>query len=202
MMLRLFVLSVLTASAFAQCGPPPAAKPAATPSAPVKDAAAAPMQMMTYQMVLFREAHRDAAPKQPGAEQKPQPTSKLKNRGHLENLARLNRERINVAYGPFTGDDPTAPSMKGLAGVAILDVPDAATAKQHFAADPYVQAGDMVLEVKPWLGPKGWFHEPSVPASGDPEKMVVEPLVFGVLVRGPAAKTTPPVHTQIGRAHV
>ena len=60
----------------------------------------------------------------------------------------------------------------------------------------------MVLEVKPWLGPKGWFAPPTQPAASDPNKMDIEPLIFGVLMRGPAAKAQPPVHTEAQRQEI
>lgn len=144
------------------------------------------LQMMTYQMVLFKGGPvKKRSAEQQGAMMQ----------GHLANLARLNGQRINLIYGPFTDADPQTATMNDLRGIAVLDVADAETAKKHFADDPFVKAGEMVLEVKPWLGPKGWFSPPAMPASDDPTKMAMEPLIFGVLVRGPAAKANPPVHT-------
>lgn len=62
--------------------------------APGSAAQDAPLQMMTYQMVLLRAA--------PGHETDAQtPEAQKKQRAHLANLARLNRERVNVLYGPF-----------------------------------------------------------------------------------------------------
>lgn len=181
--LVLSALPILLAAVVAQVKPEPAK-------------ADPPLQMMTYQMVLFKQApKREAAPGQ-------QRDSEDKLIGHLANLARLNRERIAVIYGPFNGDDPGAVSMKGLVGLAILDVPDADAARKQFASDPYVQAGDTVLEVKPWFGPKGWFKPPAQPAASDPNKVDVEPFIFGVLVRGPAAKSREPVHTQAQREEI
>lgn len=183
---------LLTALVVGQCSIPAQqiAKPAAPPPA-----AEAPLQMMTYQMVLFREA--------PKAKTAAKGDSEDKILGHLANLARLNRARIAVLYGPFNGDaQPAASRLQGLAGIAILDVKDAAAAKAEFATDPFVAAGDVVLEVKPWLGPKGWFAAPAQPAASEPNKMDIEPFVFGVLVRGPAAKATPPVHMDAERQEI
>jgi uncharacterized protein YciI len=181
----------LMACAAAQCDAL-SERPAPKPAAPE-----APLQMMTYQMVLFKQGpQREAKPGDAKAD-----ISASRN-AHLGNLARLNRERIAVVYGPFTGEEKSAPSLQGLQGIAILDVPDAAAAKKQFQSDPFVQAGEMVLEVKPWLGPKGWFKPPKQPAGDTPEKMDVEPLVFGVLVRGPAAKAEPPVHTMEQRQEI
>ena len=129
--------------------------------------AAGAQEMMTYQMVLFRVGpNKDVPPAQ----------AKALQDAHLALLAKLNVERVNVLYGPFldAGD---------LRGIAILDVPDAATARARLADDPFVKAGHMVLDVKPWMGPRGWFNPPSRPET--PEQ-----FVFGFLVRG--ATTTQP----------
>lgn len=192
--LSMFTLCLIAAtSAVAQCdmrSEPPAPK--------AETRSEAPLQMMTYQMVLFREAPpRDS---KPGAPAKRDSEEKIV--GHLANLARLNRERIAVLYGPFNGEEPGAPSLQGLSGIAILEVKDAASAQQQFVADPFVAAGDMVLEVKPWLGPKGWFAPPAQPAAGDPNKMDIEPFVFGILVRGPAAKAAVQTHTEEQRKEI
>lgn len=118
-------------------------------------------EMMTYQMVLFR-----AGPNQSLSAA----DSKAMQTEHLARLAKLNAERINVLYGPFQdGGD--------LRGIAILDAPSADAARALLADDPFVRAGHMVLEVKPWMGPRGWFQPPSQPPTP-------EPFVFGFLMRG------------------
>ncbi len=184
--------------------PEAAAKKAAAKKAETKKSEA-PLPMMTYQVVFFKagpaKTQATAPAKSPSAEEAK--AAKMKGaqaqgtmmQGHLANLARLNNERANLIYGPFTDTNPQTATMNELRGVAILDVPDAETAKKYFAEDPFVTSGQMVLEVKPWLGPKGWFSAPIVPPGDDSAKMAMEPLIFGILVRGPAAKASPPVHT-------
>lgn len=118
-------------------------------------------EMMTYQMVFFR-----AGPNQNLSAA----NAKTMQSEHLARLAKLNADRINVLYGPFQdGGD--------LRGIAIFDVPSADAARAHLADDPFVKAGHMVLEVKPWMGPRGWFQPPAQPATP-------EHLVFGFLMRG------------------
>jgi len=118
-------------------------------------------EMMTYQMVLYRAG--------PNATVPPADQQSLLD-AHLALLAKLNAARVNMLYGPFLdGGD--------LHGMAILDVPNADAARKALADDPFLKAGHMMIEVKPWMGPKGWFHLPDNPA-------VPEPLVFGFLMRG------------------
>jgi uncharacterized protein YciI len=118
-------------------------------------------EMMTYQMVFFRA----------GPNQNLSPAdAKVMQTEHLARLAKLNADRINVLYGPFQdGGD--------LRGIAILDAPSAEAARAHLADDPFVKAGHMVLDVKPWMGPRGWFHPPALPPTP-------EHFVFGFLMRG------------------
>jgi uncharacterized protein YciI len=129
-------------------------------------AAAPPVQLSQMQMVFFKPGptppDADAMPRMQGA--------------HLALLGRLNRERINLLYGPFrdSGD---------LRGIAIVDVPDAAAATRLFADDPFVKGGHMVLEVTPWYGVKTEFHLPDEP-------LTPENLVLGFLMRG--SNTTQP----------
>jgi uncharacterized protein YciI len=145
----------------------------------VVSSAAAAQEMMTYQMVLFNVGpNKDVPPAQAPALMKE----------HLSRLAKLNADRVNMLYGPFQ-DNGT------LRGIAILDVPDAAAARKAFADDPYVKAGHMVLDVKPWMGPKGWFHPPDNPATP-------EALIFGFLMRGPTTTQTPAQAKDIQTGHL
>ena len=143
-------------------------------------APASAQEMMTYQLVLFRPGPTKNVP----AEQ-----AKSLQDGHLAFLGKLNAERVNMIYGPFLdGGD--------IRGLAILDVPDAATARARLADDPFVKAGHMVLEVKPWMGPRGWFQLPAKPET--PEQ-----LVFGFLMRDtPTATHTPQEAQEIQAAHL
>jgi uncharacterized protein YciI len=123
-------------------------------------------QMMTYQMVLLRKS---------GAPEPQGPEAEKAQAAHLAHLARLNAERKNLLYGPFTdGGDPV--------GLAVFDVPDAGTARTLMADDPHVKSGALKVEVKPWMGPKGWFQQP--PTTDVMQPNALEPLIFGVLMRG------------------
>ena len=140
---------------------------------------AAAQEMMTYQMVLFRTGpNKDIPPDK----------AKVLGDGHLAGLARLNAERVNVLYGPFLDDGD-------IRGVAILDVPDAATARAKLADDPFVKAGHMVLDVKPWMGPRGWFSAPTQPQTFDR-------LIFGFLMRGNNTGHTPVEAQEIQKGHL
>lgn len=125
----------------------------------------APLEMMTYQLVLLKKG--PAAPPAAAGEMQ---------REHLAQLADLNRKRIALIYGPVLAD-------ADILGIAILAVASADEATAHFANDPFVKAGVMVPEVRQWMGPKGWFGTPVSYDVGDPANL--EPLIFGFLVRGP-----------------
>jgi uncharacterized protein YciI len=142
-------------------------------------AAPAPGEMMTYQMVLLKKGPTPA-PESAEARQK------LADE-HLGKLAELNRKRVNVLYGPVT-------DVGHLLGMAILAVSSADEAKKIFDDDPLVKSGVMVAEVRPWMGPKDWFK---LPASYD----VMNPanqdhLVLGFLVRPSNAPTLDPATSQ------
>jgi uncharacterized protein YciI len=152
-------------------------------AAPPAQAPEAPLQMMTYQMVFLRQG---PTPEPEGPDQKMQ-------MAHLENLAKLNRERLNLLYGPFTDEqDPR--------GLLVLDVPDAAAAKKLLADDPFVKAGSLTVEVKPWLGPKGWFQAPPTTDVTQPDAL--EELVFGILVRGPNRSQGEAEAAELQKAHL
>jgi uncharacterized protein YciI len=121
----------------------------------------APTEMMVYQMVFLRAGPNQLVPADT-------PTMK---EAHRALLSKLNRERINLLYGRFAGNTD-------LRGLVVLDAPDAETAKAAFANDPFVNAGHLVVDVKPWYGPKGLFNPPDNPPT--PERLVV-----GFLMRGP-----------------
>jgi uncharacterized protein YciI len=140
----------------------------ATPANPPSQAATEPTpRMMTYQMVFLRKG---PAPEPQGAE------AEKAQAEHLAHLARLNRERKNLLYGPFTdGGDPV--------GVAVFDVPDSEAARALMSEDPHVKAGALTVDVKPWLGPKGQFDIP--PTTDVMQQNALEQLVFGILMSGP-----------------
>jgi uncharacterized protein YciI len=137
-------------------------------------------EMMTYQMVLFRTGPNKDIPAD---------KAKALQDGHLAFLTKLNAERVNVIFGPFLdGGD--------LRGLAILDVPDAAAARARLADDPYVKAGHMALDIKPWMGPRGWFQPPATPHT-------LEQFVFGFLMRAtPSAAHTPAEVQEIQKGHL
>jgi uncharacterized protein YciI len=130
----------------------------------------APLDMMTYQMVLLKKG--PVAPPSAPADQQ-----RMQNE-HLAGLAELNRKRINLIYGPILAESD-------LRGIAVLDVPDAETAKKHFAGDPFVKANMMTVEVRPLMAPKGWFGVPPSYDVTNPANL--ERFVFGFLVRVPDA---------------
>lgn len=66
--------------------------------------------------------------------------------GHLAHLDSLYAAGIIRLVGPF-GDD------RNMRGLALLDVPDSATAVAHMSVDPSVQAGIFILDSRTWWGP-------------------------------------------------
>ena len=130
----------------------------------------APLDMMTYQMVLLKKGPV-APPSSPADQQRMQ-------NEHLAGLAELNKKRINLLYGPILAESD-------LRGIAVLDVPDADTARKHFAGDPFVKANVMTVEVRPLMAPKGWFGVPPSHDVTNPANL--ERFVFGFLVRVPNA---------------
>lgn len=66
--------------------------------------------------------------------------------GHLAHLDSLYAAGIIRLVGPF-GDD------RNTRGLALLDVPDSATAMAHMSVDPSVKAGIFTLDSRPWWGP-------------------------------------------------
>jgi uncharacterized protein YciI len=169
----LIVLATLFISALG-CGSPQAPPPAGE----------ARLEMVTYQMVFLR-AGSASEPEGPAAE--------AMQKAHLARLAELNRQRLNLLYGPFLDNGD-------LRGIAILDVKDAAEAKRLMADDPFIKAGVMVAEVRPWMGPKGWFKDP--PDRDVTHPGALEPLVFGFLVSGPNRSQTPAEAEDIQKGHL
>ena len=145
----------------------------------------APVTMMTYQMVFLKKG--PTAPPSAPAEQK-----RMQDE-HLAHLAELNKQRINMIYGPILVDTD-------LRGIAVLDVPNADAAKKHFADDPYVKAGAMVVEVRPLMAPKGWFSAPAGYDVTNPGNL--EPLVLGFLVRGSNTSQDKAAAEEIQKGHL
>ena len=66
-------------------------------------------------------------------------------RAHMENIKRLADEGLLVLAGPFLD--------KGeLRGIYIFNVADVDAAKKLTETDPAIQAGSLVMELKPWYG--------------------------------------------------
>ena len=151
-------------------------------TAPAQDA---PMQMMTYQLVLLKRG-----PTPPPADPAAQ---KAMQDQHLAMLADQNRQGINVVYGPILAD-------LDIRGIGVLAVPSADAAKAQFAADPFVKAGIMTPEVYGWMGPKGWFHAPVSYDVTNPANL--EPLVFGFLVRGTTPSQDKATADALQKAHL
>jgi len=142
------------------------------------------LEMMTYQMVLLRAG---SAPAPEGSQ------AEKMQQDHLARLAELNRQRINLLYGPFLDNGD-------LRGILIMDVKDADAAKRLMADDPFVKAGAMVADVRPWMGPKGWFKDP--PDRDVTHPGALEQFVFGFLVRGPNRSQSEAEAGQIQAGHL
>jgi uncharacterized protein YciI len=160
------ILSALSAAALAM-----SALAAPTPQAPP--------DMKVYQLVVFRSGPNKDVP--PADAQRMQ-------QAHLEGLTKLNTERVNLLFGPFL--DKT-----DLRALAVLDVPDAAAAKKALADDPFIKAGHMVVEVKPWLCKTNLFELPETPYT--PEN-----LILGFLMSGPNRKQSEAEAAEIQKGHI
>ncbi len=141
--------------------------------------------MMTYQMVFLKKG--PTAPPSAPAEMK-----RLADE-HLARLAELNKQRVNMIYGPILVDTD-------LRGIAVLNVPTADAAKKHFDDDPFVKAGVMIVEVRPLMAPKGWFNAPVGYDVSNPANM--EQLVLGFLVRGSNTTQDKAAADEIQKGHL
>lgn len=145
----------------------------------------APSDMTTYQMVFLKKGP-NAPPSDPAAQRRMQDE-------HLARLADMNRKRINLIYGPVLADTD-------LRGIGVLAVANAEEARKHFADDPFVKAGVMVAEVRPWMGPKEWFHAPVSYDVMNPANL--DHLVLGFLVRGPNTTQDKAAAAEIQKGHL
>lgn len=64
---------------------------------------------------------------------------------HLENISRMAEEGVLVVAGPFLDDGE-------IRGIYIFDVETIEEAKALTETDPAIQAGSLVMELKPWYG--------------------------------------------------
>jgi uncharacterized protein YciI len=144
-----------------------------------------PSDMTTYQMVFLKKGP-NAPPSDPAAQRRMQDE-------HLARLADMNRKRINLIYGPVLAD-------VDLRGIGVLAVANAEDARKYFADDPFVKAGVMVAEVRPWMGPKEWFHAPVSYDVTNPANL--DQLVLGFLVRGPNTTQDKAAAAEIQKGHL
>jgi len=121
-----------------------------------------PHGMATHQFVMLR-AGKNSTTLAEEAQAKMQ-------QEHLDGLAKLNRERVNLLFGPFLDDGD-------LRGIVVLDLPDADVARRSLADDPYIKSGRMIMDVKPWLCETNHFFLPETPQT--PEQ-----FLLGFLMRG------------------
>jgi len=66
-------------------------------------------------------------------------------RAHLDNISHLANEGLLVLAGPFMDDD-------SIRGIYIFDVRTIEEAKKLTETDPAIQAGRLVMELRPWYG--------------------------------------------------
>lgn len=66
-------------------------------------------------------------------------------RQHMENIARMAKEKQLVLAGPFLDDGQ-------LRGIYIFNTTSLEQAKDWTETDPAIKAGSLVLELKPWYG--------------------------------------------------
>lgn len=67
-------------------------------------------------------------------------------KAHLENIMRLADEGKLVIAGPFMDD------IDDVRGIYIFDVETIEEARKLTETDPAIQAGSLVMELKPWYG--------------------------------------------------
>ncbi|MEZ5007291.1 MAG: YciI family protein [Chitinophagales bacterium] len=66
-------------------------------------------------------------------------------KAHMDNISRLAEEGKLIVAGPFLDDGE-------LRGIYIFDVEDIESARALTESDPAIQAGSLVMELKPWYG--------------------------------------------------
>ncbi|MEH0828223.1 MULTISPECIES: YciI family protein [unclassified Micromonospora] len=93
----------------------------------------------------------------------PRNAADLLRDAHLAHQAGLVEQGLVLAAGPFL--DPDDPTLRGLAVLPI----GAAEARELYANDPAVRAGQLVVRVASWLVPEGNVRYESV---GVPRSML------------------------------
>jgi len=94
-------------------------------------------EMKTYYMVFLKDGMHQSA-------DTVQTNQVLKK--HMANILKLYKERKLVLAGPFTDEGE-------LKGILIFDVKTREEAEKIINADPAVISGDLLFEIRPWLGP-------------------------------------------------
>jgi len=80
------------------------------------------------------------------------PELKSLQEAHLANIRRLAGTGELVLAGPFTDDGE-------IRGLFLFQVDSLAKAKALCETDPMVKSGHLVVELHPWLGPRGIRYE-------------------------------------------
>ena len=75
----------------------------------------------------------------------PEEEAKQLQSDHLENISKMAEEGHLVLAGPFLDDGDVR-------GIYIFDVDTVEEAEELTNSDPAVQAGSLVMELKPWYG--------------------------------------------------
>jgi uncharacterized protein YciI len=76
------------------------------------------------------------------------PSARRRQRAHLDNITRLADEGKLVLAGPFLDDGE-------LRGIYVFDVRTVEEARALTETDPSIQAGRLVMELRPWYGSAG-----------------------------------------------
>lgn len=124
-------------------------------------------EMATYQFALFVDGPKKG---QLSKEQ----AGKLQAE-HLNRLQELWESRKALVVGPVMNGGP-------LRGVVVFDLAKKEEAEKIMAADPFVKAGELAYEVRPWLAGKNYMLK-------GPEFLDLEPVWLGVLKRPADAPT-------------
>ncbi|OFX88830.1 MAG: hypothetical protein A2W99_05015 [Bacteroidetes bacterium GWF2_33_16] len=77
-------------------------------------------------------------------------------KAHLENIMRLADEGKLIIAGPFMDD------IDDVRGIYIFDVETIEEAKKLTETDPAIQAGSLVMELKPWYGSAALLLVPEI----------------------------------------
>ncbi len=94
-----------------------------------------------YGMTQYVMAFLRAGPNRERSEE----AAQALQRAHLDNIGRLAAEGKLVLAGPFLDD-------QALRGIFIFDVRTVEEARALTETDPAIQAGSLVMELRPWYG--------------------------------------------------